>query len=124
MPPPGMPPVFTFWSGRSPLKPVTPPPPIITMPPPPPPPETSDRRYLSGQLEQDLDVGVHLHGLHVALQRRLDAEGLQRVQFLVADGLAREREDFGGLARFLRDEGDGLGEGDGRGREERARNSM
>src|SRR5207344_2104427 len=68
-------------------------------------------QVLVREVKQDLDVGAHLHGLHVALERRLETEGLQSIKLLVADGLARRREDLGGLAHFLGDERDGLREG-------------
>ena len=74
---------------------------------------TLQYRWL-GQIEQDLDVGADLHGLHVALKRRLHAEGLQRVELLVADRLAGGGEDLGGLTRLLSNERDGLREGDDR----------
>ena len=55
-------------------------------------------QVLVGQLQQDLDVGRHLHRVDVALHRRFDGQRLQRVELLVADRLARGGQHFGGLA--------------------------
>ena len=59
-----------------------------------PPLDASERTYLSGSSSRISTSDVDLHGVDVPLQRRLDAERLQRVELLAADRLAGGGQDF------------------------------